>query len=157
MQSDLLGEDAGVSAVGGDVIVCTAAAALNIGDGVFLSAAFTVNKSAVAGNQVLVCGVVVGGVPRAVADGTLEVNQRSGDIGLQAAAAGERVLVCIGGVCVVIADAAITVGAQVKLSVTVSGRVTTATVSTDAGKILGKAFDAAAAAADKIRIIVSLG
>jgi hypothetical protein len=156
MSNDALGEDAGAFGVGGDVIVCTAAAALNIGDGVFLSAAFTVNKSAVAGNQVLVAGVVVGGVPRSTTDSTLEVLQRAGDIGAQAAATGERVLVCIAGLCIVIADGAITVGASLKLSAATAGRVTTATVATDAGKILGKAFDAAAGAGDKIRALVAL-
>ena len=121
-----------------------------------MSAAFTVNKSAVAGNQVLVAGVVVGGVPRTVESATMEVFQRAGDIGLQAAATGDPVLVCVSGLCVVVADGAISVGASLKLSTATSGRVTTATVATDAGKILGKAWDAAAANGDKIRALVAL-
>ena len=101
-------------------------------------------------------GVVVGGVPRTVESATMEVFQRAGDIGLQAAATGDPVLVCVSGLCVVVADGAISVGASLKLSTATSGRVTTATVATDAGKILGKAWDAAAANGDKIRALVAL-
>jgi len=156
LRNDANGEDAGAFATGGDVIVCTAAAALNIGDAVFLSAAFTVNKSAVAGNQALVCGVVVGGVPRTVESATLEVIQRAGDIGLQAAAVNDPVLVCVSGLCVAVADGAITIGQQLKLSSTTSGRVTPATTGTDAGKILGKAFDVASGAGVLLRVLVGI-
>lgn len=154
--NDANAEDAGAFATGGDVLVATAAAALNIGDSVFQSAAFTVNKSAVAGNQQLRIGIVVGGVPRSVESGTLEVSQRAGDIGIQAAAANDPVLIAVAGLAVAIADGAITAGASVKLSITTSGRVTTATVATDAGKILGQAWDAAGAAGDKIRVLVAI-
>lgn len=156
LYNDANGEDAGAFATGGGVIVCTAAAALNIGDAVYLSAAFNVNKSAVAGNQALVAGIVVGGTARSVQSGTMEVIQRAGDIGLQAAATGDPVLVAIHGLAVAVADGVIAAGALVKLGVATAGRVTAAVVATDAGKILGKAFDAAAANGDKIRVLIGL-
>lgn len=156
LYNDANGEDAGAFATGGDVLLATAAAALNIGDSVYLSAAFTVNKSNVAGNQVLVAGVIVGGVPRSVESGTLEVIQRAGDIGKQAAAANDPVLVAVSGLAVCVADGAITAGASVKLSTTTAGQVTAATVATDQGKILGKAWDAASGAGVLLRVLVAL-
>jgi hypothetical protein len=156
--NDFLGEDLGAFGVGGLVGIFTAAAALNVGDGVYLSAAFTVNKSAVAGNQTLCLGVVVGGSPRSVQDGTVEALGFT-EIGDPAClAAGERVLVGLRGIFYAVADAAIAAaGSQLKLSTTVSGRVAPATIATDAGKIIGKNIDIAAGAGNFIRILVDLG
>lgn len=156
ISSTLGGEDKGAFAVGGQCLVLTANNPLNLGDAVFGAAAFAVDKSNVAGNQVLRAGVVVGGSPRATQAETLEAIQRIGDIGLQAAAAADPVLVCYDGVCYVVADNAIGAWAPVKLSTTVAGRVILATASTDAGKILGYALDAAGVAGDIIRIAVAL-
>ena len=158
--SEFMGDDFGQFAVGGECIVLTAAAALNIGDAVFGSAAFKVNKSAVAGNQVLRAGIVVGGVPRSVVSSTLEVQQRlnaaGGDIGLQAAAANDPVLVCIQGVCYAVVDGAVTAWSQLKLSVTTSGQLTAAVPTTDAGKIIAMALDASSGANQVIRVIVTV-
>lgn len=185
LMNDMLGEDAGAFGVGGLVFVATAAAALNIGDAVYLSAAFTVNKSTVAANGLLRCGIVVGGAPRSVTDGTLEVLQRIdaivspyGDVGQQAAATNDRVLVCFAGICYAIADGAITAGAQIKPSVTTAGRVTAASATAIAAgatavtsvaangasditgdgtsPIFGQAFDAATGAADIFRVLLGI-
>jgi hypothetical protein len=152
MLNDANGDDAGAYATGGIVCVMRASAALNIGDAVYQSGVGTVNKSTTAGNQALVFGVVVGGTARAVQSATMEVIQRLGDVGLQAGATNDPVLICVGGICYVVGDsaAAITVAAPVKLSTTTSGRVTLATSGTDAGKILGKAMDATPGAGGEI-------
>src|SRR5437879_3464878 len=156
LPSDSGGEDKGAFAVGGDVFVVTAGATLLIGDAVYLSAAFTVNKSAVAGNQVARIGIIAGGVPRSVEASTLEVFQRPGDIGVTAAVLNDPVLLCVAGLCVGVADGAIAAGAQVKLSTATAGQVTTATPNTDSGKVLGTAWDAAGGVGDKIRILVAI-
>ena|SRR2546430_9951082 len=158
--SEYGGDDFGQFAVGGECLVLTAAAALNIGDGVFGSAASKVNKSAVAGNQVLRAGIVVGGVPRSMVSSTLEVQQRidaaGGDIGLQAAATNDPVLVCIQGVCYAVVDGVVTAWSQLKLSATTAGSLTTATPTTDAGKIIAMALDASSGAGQVIRVIVTV-
>jgi hypothetical protein len=159
LSSDLLGEDRGAFAVGGIVIVAKAGAALNIGDAVYISAAGVVNKSTTAGNRLFRCGVVVGPGPRSLQEGTKEVIQRLADVGLQAAATDDPVLVCILGLCYAVADAAIAAGTQVVLSTTTAGRVApiASAAITDAEASLGQAFDAAGAGADVIRVLVSLG
>lgn len=159
--SDQLGEDKGAFAVGGIVIVFTAAAALNVGDAVFLSAAFTVNKSVTAGDQLLSAGFVVGGTPRSLQDGTREAGGFL-EIGDAAAAVSDPVLVCVSGVAYAVAGAAITVGALLKFDSATAGRVIAATAPTgtnglDAGRFVGRAIDAAAGAADKIRVLVFQG
>lgn len=156
---------------GGLLEVFTAAAALNVGDAVFISAAKTVNKSVAAADHNKRCGVVVGG--QKLGRGVV---QRKLDVGVQAAAANERVYICFAGVCYVVAQAAIAAGAPIKLDVTTAGRVLTAAVLTIAAgavavtstaangdiingegesRILGHAIEAAAAAGDKIRAFIS--
>lgn len=156
ISSNLNGEDKGAFATGGFCLVLTAANPLNLGDAVYGSAAFTVDKSNVAGNQILRAGVVVGGSPRSVQAETLEAIQRIGDVGIPAAAAADPVLVCVSGVCYVVADGIIGAWAPVKLSTTNAGRVIVAVATTDAGKVLGYAMDAAGAAGDIIRIQVAV-
>lgn len=158
--SEYAGDDFGRIGVGGECIVLLAAAALNIGDSVYGSAAFSVNKSTTAGNQVLRAGIIVGGVPRSVESATLEVQQRinaaGGDIGVQAAATNDPVLVCIQGVCYAVVDGAVTAWSQLKLSTTTAGQLTTATPGTDAGKVVGMAVDASSGANQIIRVLVTV-
>ncbi len=176
MMNDSLGEDGGQFAVGGVVFVATAGAALNIGDAVFISGVGTVNKSVTAADHQKRCGIVVGPVARAVVSSFQKVIQRINDVGLQAAATNDPVLVCFGGLCYAVADAAITVGVAVAPSTTVAGRVrpatnpvvaagATAVTSTAANgaiitgdgfnRIIGMAFDASAAAGNIIRVLVA--
>lgn len=167
----LLSDDDSAEGVGGLLVVYKAAAALNVGDAVFISAAKTVNKSVTAANHNKRAGVVVGG--QKFGRGVV---QRKNDVGTQAAAANEDVYVCIAGICYVVAQAAITAGAPIKLDTTTAGRVLTAAVLTIASgvvavtsnaangdiingegesRILGHAIEAAAAVGDKIRALIS--
>lgn len=158
--SELMGDDFGRMAVGGECVVLLAGGALNIGDAIYGSAAFTVNKSTVAANQVFRAGIVVGGVPRALESATLEVQQRinagGGDIGVQAAAVNDPVLVCIQGVCYAVVDGAVAAFSQLKLSTTTAGYLTLAVPTTDASKIVGMAIDASTAAGQIIRVMVTV-
>lgn len=181
--NDFLGEDNGDFAVGGLALVATAGAALLIGDAVYVSGAgFTVNKSITAANGLLRCGVIVGGVPRSVESGTLEVLQRfasttSTEVGGSAGVLNDPVLICIAGLCYVVADSAITAGTQIAPSTTTAGRVRPATAAaitagatavTSAAAngaaditgdginaIIGMAVDASTGAGDIIRALVS--
>ena len=142
--------------VGGRVVRYTAAAALNVGDAVFISAAGTVNKSTVAADHLKRAGIVVGG--EAIGAARVAV-QRAADVGKAAAAAGQAVLVAVdGSICYAVAQAAIAAGAAVKPDLTTAGRVLTATIAAaaDFGRVLGLAIEAAAAAGDKIRIQIAL-
>lgn len=157
LTNDANGEDLGAFACGGYVVVATAAATLLIGDAVFWSAAFNVNKSTTAGDRLKRAGIVVGSVPRAVQDYTLEALQSTLDIGDQAALVNQAVLVCHRGIALATADGVIAAGAQVTFSATTAGRVTAAATAavTDAMGVVATAIDAAAANGDKIRVLVS--
>lgn len=157
IQNDALGEDAGAFAVGGIANVYTAGATLLIGDAVFISAAFTVNKSVVAGDRLKRAGIVVGGLTRSVVSGTLEALQNLIDVGDQAAVVNDPILVCTSGICYAVADGVIAAGTLVTLSAATAGRVTAAASAavTDAEGVLGQAIDAAAANGDKIRVKVN--
>lgn len=143
-------------ALGGRIEVFLAPTAiLLVGDAVFISAANTVNKSIVAGDQVKRCGIVVGGDSTGMAVTTDPVN----DVGKSAcsAAAGQRVLVCVSGVAYGIADAAIAAaGTQLKLGATTAGRLAAATPTTDAGKIVGINIEVAAGAASVMKVLIDL-
>jgi hypothetical protein len=157
LTNDAGGEDLGAFACGGYVVVATAAATLLIGDAVFWSAAFNVNKSIVAGDRLKRAGIVVGGVQRAVEDYTAEVLQNALDVGEVAALVNQPVLVCHRGIALAIADGVIAAGAQITFSAATSGRVTAAASAavTDAMGVVATAIDAAAANGDKIRVLVS--
>lgn len=137
--------------VGGRCEVFSAGAALNIGDVVYLSAANTVNKSAtLATNLGKVVGVVVGGYKTG-----MQAISRKLDVGVQAAATDEPVLVQVTGKCWVVAGDTISAGDIIIPSDTTAGRVETGTITTDAaagnsGNILGNALEAAGAAATVI-------
>jgi len=146
-----------VGVTGGRCIALTAAAQLNIGDAVWLSASVTVNKSAVTADHLKRVGIVIGGTN--LYD---ETSQDALDIGESAADANEKVFVAVYGVVYAVADAtAILVGSPVAPSTTTAGRVRLATVTTDlvagdTGKILGIALDAnGGVAGTKIRILLS--
>lgn len=106
---------------GGIVVPLIPAAALLLGEAVYLSADKTVNKSAVAANGALRCGIVVGGdatndeiTDDVTAYGVRQANLANGS---------GRVWVCFFGVAYVICDAAIAVGVGICPSVAVAGRV----------------------------------
>ncbi len=135
--------------VGGDVLQFIAAAALNIGDVVYLSAANTVNKSNTPANYQKFVGVVVGGKATYNQIGTL-----STDVGNAAAAANEDVLVQFNGKCWAVADAAVAAGGLITQGATTAGRVDDSASATQ-GQIIGMALQAATNAADKILILIN--
>jgi len=142
--------------VGGLCIRAKAGATLLVGDAVFISAAGAVNKSTTAADHLKAAGIVIGG--RNFGRGAI---QRSADIGLTAALVNEEVYICQIGLCYGVAQAAITAGAYVKPDVTTAGRLLTATVTTDlvagdTGRMIGRAWEAAAGAASKFIVNVSL-
>lgn len=155
--NDDLGSDGGAYATGGLCLVAKAAATLLIGDAVFWSAAFTVNKSTTAGDRLKRAGIVVGGVPRATADYILETLQTPLDVGEIAGNANDIVLVCFRGICIGVTDSAIAAGAQVTFSATTAGRLVVAATAavTDAMGVVATMVDASAANADKARVLVS--
>lgn len=116
VMSDRLAEDE--QGLGGEVVVAKAGAALNIGDAVFISAARTVNKSAVAADYEKRLGIIVGGAKTG-----MRVHQEDGEVGIQAAASGELVLVCVRGFCKAIAGAAIAAGDRIVADTVTAGRV----------------------------------
>jgi hypothetical protein len=158
LYSNLLGEDKGAFAIGGACFILTAGATLLVGDAVFMSAAFTVNKGTAAGNRVLAVGIVAGGVPRTQESATLEVIERLNDVGLQAGILNDPVVVMCNGFCYAVADGVIAVGAKITLSTGTAGQVTAAPSAAvaDAEGVIGYAVDAAGAAGDKIRVKVTL-
>jgi hypothetical protein len=139
--------------VGGEVEHYSAGAALNVGDVVYLSAANTANKSATAGTTLgKLLGVVVGGTKT-----DLRAVSRKLDVGVQAAATGEVVLVQVSGKVWAVSDAAITAGDILAAGTSTAGRVKTGTITTDlaagsSGNIVGNALEAAAGAAVTIMI-----
>lgn len=144
------GETAGE--IGGVVVPLTAEVALNVGDVVYASAvtAGNVNKAAVLATTLdRVVGIVVGGQ-----DTDNAVVQDDALIGVkQAAPAGGRVLVAIGGIAKVLADAAIaTVNTKVIPSIIVAGRVAAGVTK---GQIIGTALQVAAGAASVVRVLIN--
>ena len=133
---------------GGEVEMYAAGAALNVGDVVYFSAAFSVNKSATAGTTLgKLAGVVVGG-----AKTDMRACTRKLDVGLQAAATGEAVLVLVKGKTYVVAAAALSAGDLVAADTTTAGRVKAGTHTTDlaagnSGNLVGNLLEAAAGAA----------
>lgn len=133
---------------GGRCVVMTAAAALLVGDLVFISAANTVNKSNTIANYTAVLGVVVGGTAT-----QMEAMLNSGDVGLTAAAAAnDLVLVLFDGFAYVTAGAAVAAGAKLIVDSTTAGRVKTGAITTDlvagnSGSLAGVAIGSAAGAA----------
>lgn len=143
-------------ACGGIVIRAKAGATLLVGDAVFISGDGTVNKSAVAADHLKAAGIVIGG--RGFGRHAI---QRLADVGVQAALVNEEVYVCQLGLCIGVAQAAIAAGAFVKPDVTTAGRLLTAAVTTDlvagdTGRMIGRAWQAAAGAASKFIVNVSL-
>lgn len=120
---------------GGVILPFAAAAALNVGDVVWISADMTVNKSVVPADHQKLIGVVVGGArssPLFQATGAptnIDAIEPVYDpvaiaAGIVAAGAvGETVFVCVLGMCYVICDAVIAAGLRLSPSVTVAGRV----------------------------------
>lgn len=107
------------ASIGGPVIKFKAAAALLLGDAVYLSADGTVNKSGTVGNHSKRIGVVVGG-----ANTGNEVITDSAQYGVATVAdADEDVLVQVGGVSYVIAGGTIAAGDRVVLDTGTAGRV----------------------------------
>lgn len=143
--------------VGGTVEEYSAGAALNIGDVVYLSAANTVNKSLTAATTLgKLVGVVVGG-----AKTDMRCISRKLDVGQQAAASGERVLVQVSGKCWAVSDAAVSAGDILAAGTTTAGRVKTGTITTDlaagsSGNIVGNALELAGGAAVTIMIRLRL-
>ena len=148
-----MGTDRAIQNVGGAAYIMKAAAALNVGDAVYISAADTVDKGATAqlGQR---GGVVVGG-------------QRTGfrtqpevKTGAAAAnAAGELVLVAFqNAVVTAVSDAAIAVGNPISFAGT-AGRVIAAAAGAalNAGvrnNILGTALSATGGAAVDVRVLI---
>lgn len=111
-----------INSPGGMVELLTAAAALLVGDAVFASANDTVDKSVSAGNQGKPAGIVVGGEATG-----LECCDQASDVGVAAAATGQKVWVLRKGKCFVATDAAIAVGVGIAMSVGTAGKVRPAT------------------------------
>ena len=123
--------------------------AMNIGDGVFISALDAVDKSTTLLDYAARAGIVVGGqIP---AEGNMAILQHPNDIGEIAAAINKPVLVCVAGVCRAVADGIIAIGDIVEADAVTAGRVSTGTTQP-----FGVAMDAAALAGDVIRILIRM-
>ncbi len=133
---------------GGPTVPFKATVALKIGDAVVLAAASFVTKTAVAADGGRFAGIVVGGGGNFGGDYSLE---DSGSTGFAIAVANKSIQVRVAGIAWVVAGAAILVNAKLGLDTTTAGRVLT---NATAGQIIGIALDAAAAAGDKIRILI---
>lgn len=133
---------------GGLIDEFSAGASLNIGDVVYISLANTVNKNATAGTTLgKLAGVVVGG-----AKTDMRVNMRKEDVGILAAAVGERVLVQYLGKTWVVSDAAFNAGDVLAAGTTTAGRAKQGTITTDlaagsSGNIIGNALETVGGAA----------
>lgn len=143
-------------ACGGLVVRAKAGGTLKVGDAVIITGDGTVNIDTVTGNHLKAAGLVIGG--RSFGRNAI---QRAADVGLACALVNEEVYVCVQGLCYGVAQAAITAGAYVRPDTTTAGRLLTATITTDlvagdSGKIVGKAWQAAAGAASKFIVLVSL-
>ena len=134
---------------GGPTVALIAGAALKHGDVVYVSAARTVNKAAVAANGAKFAGVVVGGGSDFGAD---QAEFETRFVGLAATAANKTAVVQVIGIANVVAGDAIVAGAQLGFDTTTAGRVLT---NTTAGQIIGIALTAAAAAGNTIQMLIS--
>jgi len=141
-------EERAVLAPGGIVFEYIAAAALLVGDVVFFTSAGEANKSATTADYQKYCGVVIGGTKT-----FMRAITRKLDVGIAAAATGERVLVCYIGKAWVKAAAAVTRAGQLTVATT-SGQVDDAAGATQ-GQIIGIALEAAANAGDVILALVN--
>lgn len=130
-------QDRTSASVGGVVEIFTAAASLNTGDCVFLSAANTVNKSTTAANYAGFIGVVVGG--------QLTNNNITSNVGVAAAGANQSVMVQISGIANVVAGGTVTPGTNFSVvpDAATAGRVI---AGTTAGQVLGTTVSAGTAA-----------
>lgn len=138
---------------GGLVLRFKAAAALKIGDIVYVSALNTVAKSTTAANYQAMGGIVVGYC--SFTRGQEYIWQSTtGAIGVSTCAADDDVFVCISGVAWAVADAAITAYAKVGAGGTTAGRVDDANAT--AGQRVGIALEAASNAGDLIRVFVQI-
>lgn len=142
-------QDLVVPSYGGDVAVFTAAAALKVGDLVFLSAANTVNKSNTNADYAACVGVVVGGYSDTY--GMVVADDVTNAVGTQTIASGSKVLVQINGIAPVVCDAAVTVGTRVGQGATTAGRVD----DIAAGFFAGVALQTGGAEAAKIAILLN--
>lgn len=144
-------------AVGGITSLFSAGATLNVGDLVYLSAANTVNKSAVAATVLgKLMGVVVGGWRT-----DMKALTRKLDVGTQAALVNEAVIVLSRGKYWVVSGAAITAADILTADTGTAGRVKTGTVTTDlvagdSGRIVGNALEAAGGAAVTIMAVFNM-
>jgi hypothetical protein len=109
---------------GGLLIRGTATVALNIGDAVIIDTNGTVDKSATAGEQVSKLGVVVGGESTSMVPYTSDAQ-----VGDEACGAGELVLVCILGICHIIAEnnTLNAIGLPFEMGVATAGKVVACT------------------------------
>ena len=137
-------QDKTIAANGGIVVQMLGAAALNVGDVVFLSAENKVNKSATTANYAGFVGVVRGGdATNDLILDTVGAAACTGD--------GKSVLVQISGVATVPFTGTITAGTH--FSVVVSGSTAGAvTAGTTAGQMLGTALTTGAGGVVKILI-----
>lgn len=142
----------GPTDLGGDVAEFIAAATLNVGDVVFLSADNTVNKSNTAANFTKFIGVVVGG--DSLGGYIAQDSDLKGTAALQAATVGKTVLVQINGIARVISDAAVASGIPVTTGTTTAGRVIGGATAI-AGQIIGTSLTTAAGPAINIRMLIA--
>lgn len=105
--------------IGGHTMRCTAAAAVKLGDIVYLSGTRTVNKSTTLSNHKLIVGVVVGGANTEMKYVTDSAQYNV----LTVADANELVLIQYSGIAYVIAAAAIAVGVPLIPDTSTAGRV----------------------------------
>lgn len=120
------GNDQTAGDLGGDVLALTAGATLNIGDIVYISGSSTVNKSTTTSNRPLAIGVVVGGALTNDEPAMEDYSATAIAAGVPAANVNQRVYVCVRGIVYVVADGAISVGAQITASASTAGRATAA-------------------------------
>lgn len=124
--------------------------ALLIGDVVFLASAGTASKTTTPANYLPMLGVVVGG--RSTFG---KILQDDLDIGEQACATGEDVLVATRGIVKMLSDAALaTIGTLLAPGETTAGRAQ----AVGAGDfVIGAQLDVAGGAAEVIRVLLQIG
>lgn len=140
-----------LSGVGGPITEIIAGGTLLIGDVVMVSAASTVNKSAVAANGAFFAGVVVGGGGDAGYSEPLGYENINGNIGLQATIVNKAAALQVAGIAFVKAGAAIAAGARVGFDTGTAGRVI---ANATAGQTIGIALTAALANGDIIKMLI---
>ncbi len=129
-------DDYAVDDVGGTVIQLEAATALLLGDYVYMTSSGEAAKNTTDTLYVAGLGIVVGGeafFDMIIQDAALIA------AGTAVAADGERVLVCIAGICLGYAEATVVLGAQLGPDATTAGRVNDGATAT-AGQIAGIAL-----------------